>query len=105
MEEVEVEDGCSNDYIDEDGDCLIDVDIGCDPGVGGSCWTSTSSRKKINHHEKINEIKKHAKGLSNNEWESNELVSNEGCDSDSIEEETCGKFPTFCMPKSMTEYE
>jgi len=28
-----------------------------------------------------------------------------GTDSDSEEEETCGKFPTFSMPKSMADYE
>ena len=33
------------------------------------------------------------------------MISNEGSDSDSGEKETCGKFPTFCMPKSMAEYE
>jgi len=33
----EVEDGYSSDYIEEDSDGLIDVDIDCDPGVGGSC--------------------------------------------------------------------
>jgi len=81
------------------------VDIDCDPGVGGSHWTSTRSRKKINHNQKSNEMKKHARGLSDNEWESDELVSNEGSDSSSGDEDTCGSFPTFCMPKSMAEYE
>jgi len=33
------------------------------------------------------------------------LVSNEDNDFDSGEEERCGKFPTFCMPKIMAEYE
>ncbi|XP_027917461.1 uncharacterized protein LOC114176579 [Vigna unguiculata] len=41
VEEVEVEDGCSRDNIDEDSDGLIHVDIDCDPNVGGSYWTST----------------------------------------------------------------
>ena len=105
MEEVEFEDGCSIDYIDEDSDCLIDVDIDCDLGVGGSCQTSTSLRKTINHDEKINEIKKHARVLSDNELELDELVSNKDNDFDNGEEETCRKFPTFCMPKIMAEYE
>ena len=104
-EEVEVEDGCSRDNIDEDSDGLIHVDIDCDPGVGGSHWTSTRSRKKINHNQKTNEMKKHARGLFDNEWGSDELVSNEGSDSNSSDEDTCGNFPTFCMPKSMAEYE
>ena len=42
-----MEDGCSRNNIDEDSDGLIDVDIDCDPGVGGSRWTSTGRGKKL----------------------------------------------------------
>jgi len=33
------------------------------------------------------------------------MQSNEGTNCDNGEEDTCGKFPTFSMPKSMAEYE
>jgi len=99
VEEVQIEDDSSTDSIHEKSDGLFDVDINCDPGMGGSGWTSFGKRKKINETENNVQINKHTKGLSD------EFLSLIGTDSNSDEEDTCGKFPTFSMPKSMTDYE
>ena len=61
--------------------------------------------EKINETENNVQINKHAKGISDYEWEYDELLSLVGIDSNSDEEDTCGKFPTFSMPKSMADYE
>jgi len=107
VEEVQIEDGSSTDSIHEESDGLYDVDIDCDPGMGGSDWTSYGQRKRSNKAKNNVEINKHARGLSDDEWESDELLSLVGtdCDCDSEEEDTCGKFATFSMPKSMADYE
>jgi len=94
VEEVQIEDGSSTDSIHEESDGLYDVDIDCDPRMGGSDWTSYGQRKRSNKAKNNVEINKHARGLFDDEWES-----------DSEDEDTCGKFATFSMPKSMTDYE
>ncbi|KOM42584.1 hypothetical protein LR48_Vigan05g018800 [Vigna angularis] len=44
------------------------------------------------------------RGLSDDEWESEELVSEGESDGQDDEEESYGKFVTFCMPKTMVGY-
>ncbi|XP_052729225.1 uncharacterized protein LOC128195478 [Vigna angularis] len=44
------------------------------------------------------------RGLSDDEWESEELVSGAESDGEDDEEESYGKFVTFTMPKSMVDY-
>ncbi|XP_027936155.1 uncharacterized protein LOC114191171 [Vigna unguiculata] len=73
--------------------------------MGGSGWVSFGKRKKINEAKNNVQINKHVRGLSDDECETDELVSLVGTDCDSDDEDTCGKFPTFFMPKSMADYE
>ncbi|XP_052728479.1 uncharacterized protein LOC128195279 [Vigna angularis] len=44
------------------------------------------------------------RGLSDDEWKSNELDSGAESEADDDEEEGYGKFVTFCMPKTMVDY-
>ncbi|XP_017428799.1 uncharacterized protein LOC108336863 [Vigna angularis] len=44
------------------------------------------------------------RGLSDDEWESEQLVSGVESDGEDDEEESYGKFVTFTMPKSMADY-
>jgi len=46
------------------------------------------------------------RGLSDNDWQSKELFSYEGSDSDNEKDGigSCGPFETFSKPKSMTDY-
>ncbi|XP_047173510.1 uncharacterized protein LOC124841307, partial [Vigna umbellata] len=46
----------------------------------------------------------HHRGLSDDEWKSDELDSGAESEAEDAEEEGYGKFVTFCMPKTMVDY-
>ncbi|WVZ01023.1 hypothetical protein V8G54_027092 [Vigna mungo] len=86
--EVDVVD-CGSDTEEEEGDGEYD----------GASWSEMSD-SDFDDGINIDDDR----GLSDDEWESEELYSGAESDGKEDEEESYGKFVTFSMPKSMVDY-
>jgi len=79
---------------DDMDDELHEVSVGCHEMPGASASTGTMSQDK----------NVYARGISDNEWESETLDSGDHSDSTDQDRDNYGHFGTFSMPKSMEDY-
>ncbi|KOM38173.1 hypothetical protein LR48_Vigan03g155500 [Vigna angularis] len=95
-------------------DDLVDCDIQEEVGHGVGNWFGEievdvqddgPSRTRIADSDVEDGINtENDRGLSDDNWESEELVSGGESDGEDDEEESYGKFVTFTMPKTMVDY-
>ncbi|WVY89178.1 hypothetical protein V8G54_034692 [Vigna mungo] len=97
---------CMEGLVDVHVDCDIEEEVG--DGVGnvevdvqsdGPSWTQMSDRDVDDDINSDNH-----RGLSDDEWESEELDSGAESDGEDDEDEGYGKFVTFYMPETMVDY-
>ncbi|XP_052725933.1 uncharacterized protein LOC128194388 [Vigna angularis] len=100
VHEAEIED----EDVDVSEESLIDVSVHYDIGTSeGNVREESSSASLLESSRSIdNDCIDDVRGLSNNEWLSEELIS--GSDSEDNDGSTKIRFPTFSMPKTLEGY-
>ncbi|KOM56223.1 hypothetical protein LR48_Vigan10g211500 [Vigna angularis] len=103
---LDVNDDCMEDMVDCDiedkvghevGNCFGDIEV--DVQYDGPSWTQMSDSDLDDDINTDDD-----RSLFDDDWESKELVSGAESDGEDYEEESYGKFVTFCMPKTMVDY-